>query len=120
VSSWLKQLLHPRASPPQAGIVFVCLNTCVDINTPVSVRTVTLSKDAYDALAALKGEGESFSEVVRRLAGSRTLLSAFAGAWRGASNDDVESVRKFLRTSDRLSREKILKLARGNARRGQS
>jgi predicted CopG family antitoxin len=34
----------------------------------VAVKTITLAEDAYAALAALKHEGESFSDVVRRLA----------------------------------------------------
>jgi predicted CopG family antitoxin len=84
----------------------------------MSVKTVTLTQDAYDALASLKGEGESFSEVVRRLTGSRTLLSAFAGAWKGASATEIEGVRKFLRDSDRLSRAKIRRVPRAGGRRG--
>lgn len=34
-------------------------------------KTVALADDAYDALARLKAPGESFSDVVRRLAGER-------------------------------------------------
>jgi len=74
------------------------------------VKTVTLTKDAYDALAAMKNEGESFSEVVRRLTGSQILLSSFAGAWKGAPDSEVEKVRQFLNRSDRLSRQKLRKL----------
>jgi predicted CopG family antitoxin len=81
-----------------------CLCKCVDIEALMSLKTVTLTKDAYDTLAALKREGESFSELVRRLAGSRVHLSAFAGAWRGAPDSEIEGVRKFLRDSDRPSR----------------
>jgi len=77
----------------------------------VVVKTVTLTKDAYDALAALKTEGESFSEVVRRLTGSHVLLSSFAGAWVGAPEDAIREVRGFLRRSDRLSRAKLRRLA---------
>lgn len=37
-------------------------------------RTVNLSQDAYDLLASLKRERESFSDVVKRLAGERSLF----------------------------------------------
>lgn len=96
----------------------MCLNKCVDVNTPMSVKTVTLTKEAYDALASLKGEGESFSEVVRRLTGSHILLSAFAGAWTGAPEREIEGVRRFLRDSDRLSRQKVRRLSRAGGRHG--
>lgn len=37
-------------------------------------RTVNLSQDAYALLASLKQPRESFSDVVRRLAGERSLF----------------------------------------------
>jgi len=37
-------------------------------------KNVRLSEDAYERLAAHKGEDETFSEVVLRLAGERSLL----------------------------------------------
>jgi predicted CopG family antitoxin len=83
------------------------------------VKTVTLTKDAYDALASLKNEGESFSEVVRRLTGSQILLSSFAGAWSGAPQSEIETVRKFLKDSDRLSRTKLRTLSRTGVELGK-
>lgn len=83
------------------------------------VKTITLTTEAYNALAALKSEGESFSEVVRRLTGSQTLLSEFAGAWKAAPRSEVEDVRAFLRESDRLSRVKLRRLAGVRTKRGE-
>lgn len=37
-------------------------------------RTVNLSEEAYDLLASRKQDRESFSDVVRRLAGERSLF----------------------------------------------
>ena len=84
----------------------------------MSVKTVTLTKDAYDLLAALKNPGESFSQVVTRLAGSRTLLSAFAGAWSSAPPGAVDDVRRYLRAADRASMVKLARLDRRVSRRG--
>ena len=71
------------------------------------VRTVTLSEDAYAALAALKREGDSFSDVVRRLArGNRSLLD-FAGAWKDVPKGKLRRYLAFLEASDKLSREKL-------------
>jgi predicted CopG family antitoxin len=96
----------------------MCLSKCVDINTYMAVKTVTLSEDAYDALAALKREGESFSEVIRRITGAQTLLTPFAGAWTGAPENTIREVRKFLKDSDRLSKAKLRRLSRTEVSRG--
>jgi predicted CopG family antitoxin len=82
------------------------------------VKTVTLSKDAYDSLSALKAEGESFSDVVRRLTGSQISLSSFAGAWNGAPPAEVQRVRRFLRDADRLSKSKLRRLGQEELSRG--
>ena len=82
----------------------------------MSVKTVTLSEDAYKALAALKREGESFSDVVRRLAlGNRSLLE-FAGDWKGVPADKMEAYLAFLQTSDELSRNRLERVARRGSR----
>jgi predicted CopG family antitoxin len=85
----------------------------------MAVKTVTLSQDAYDALSALKAEGESFSEVIRRVTGAQTLLSPFAGAWKGAPDAKIQEVRKFLAASDRLSKQKLRRLSKIEVKSGQ-
>lgn len=79
----------------------------------MTVKTITLTKEAYDALVSQKNKGESFSEVVYRLTGTRLPLSAYAGAWKGAPITDIAKVHKFLRDSDRRSRRKLQRLSRG-------
>ncbi len=87
---------------------------CVDINTHMPVKTVTLSEDAYAALAALKREGESFSEVVRRLARTGRSLLEFAGAWKDFPSEKMDRYLAFLEAGDRQSRAKLAReLRRG-------
>lgn len=86
----------------------------------MAVKTITLTEDAYDALASLKREGESFSEVVRRLTGSQVLLSAYAGAWKGADPRKISRIRDFLDQSDVLSRAKLRRLIVGAEGHGKS
>lgn len=47
-------------------------------------KTISLADDAYEALASLKKQGESFSDVARRLAreGRRRSIMEFAGSWK--------------------------------------
>jgi predicted CopG family antitoxin len=44
-------------------------------------KTLTISEEAYDALAALKKEGESFTELIKRITSPlrKKKLSEFAG-----------------------------------------
>ncbi|MEF8776384.1 MAG: antitoxin VapB family protein [Haloarculaceae archaeon] len=48
-------------------------------------RTISLDRAAYERLRAEKREGESFSDVIKRLAGDRSW-SEVAGIWAGASD----------------------------------
>ncbi|MDS0261915.1 antitoxin VapB family protein [Haloarcula sp. S1CR25-12] len=52
-------------------------------------KSIRLSEDAYERLASHKGEDETFSEVVLRLAGERSLLE-LAGI---LSDEEAESLR---------------------------
>ncbi len=82
----------------------------------MSVKTVTLSEDAYAALAALKKQGESFSDVVRRLArGNRSLLE-FAGDWKAIPADEMREYLAFLEKSDELSQSRLKRVVRRSSR----
>jgi len=71
------------------------------------VKTVTLSADAYEALAALKKEGESFSDVVRRISKKNRSLLEFAGAWKDVPPETMRDIEDFLRAGDELSTAKL-------------
>ncbi len=85
----------------------------------MAVKTLTITTTAYDSLAALKREGESFSELVCRLTQSQTLLTPFAGAWKDAPKRELDEVRRFLRDGDRLSQAKLRRIAREVDRLGK-
>lgn len=80
------------------------------------MKSVSLSEDAYAALAALKREGESFSDVVLRLARGRRSLLEFAGDWKGIPDDQMREYLAFLESSDELSRARLKRVTR-SARR---
>lgn len=70
----------------------------------MGTRTISLSEDAYRALAASKRAGESFSDVVRRLARRRSLTDLVGIVDRKAADaiaDAIEANRK-----DRLARRR--------------
>ena len=80
------------------------------------VRTVTLSADAYEALAAMKREGESFSDVVRRLTKKNRSLLEFAGAWKDIPAETMKEIEDFLRAGDELSTAKLQRELRRSRR----
>ena len=82
----------------------------------MSVKTVTLSEDAYLALAALKKAGESFSDVVRRLARGSASLLEFAGDWKAVPGDKINEYLAFLEASDEMSRARLKRAAGRSAR----
>jgi predicted CopG family antitoxin len=54
----------------------------------MSTKTISLSEEAYDRLQRRKREGESFNDVVNRLAGERPLLDIVG---TGRPDDGIEA-----------------------------
>lgn len=57
----------------------------------MGTKTISLADDAYEKLRAHKREGESFSDVVRRLAGGVTL-SEYHGVLEEDTADELEEI----------------------------
>jgi predicted CopG family antitoxin len=78
----------------------------------MAVKSVTLSEDAYEALAARKREGESFSEVVRRLTRTERSLREFVGGWEDVPQARLAPFEEWMHHSDRTSKAEMLRLGR--------
>ncbi len=74
----------------------------------MGTRTIRLDDEAYERLASRKREGESFSDVVKRVAGERSLLE-IAGI---LSEEEVETMRETIAERRTRSRERSDELAR--------
>ena len=57
----------------------------------MGTKTISLADDAYEKLKAHKREGESFSDVVRRLAGGATLAE-YHGALEEDTADELAAI----------------------------
>ncbi len=74
-------------------------------------KTLTISEEAYEALAELKKEGESFTELIKRITQplSKKQLRDFVGVMAGKEFDDFEKAALEVRHSMK-SRSERLKL----------
>ena len=57
-------------------------------------KVISLSEKAYTTLKSMKKSGESFSDVVMRVAGEiqRKSIMEFAGTWKGDDIDEIFSI----------------------------
>ena len=69
-------------------------------------KTLTVSEDAYERLASRKADGESFSDVIKKLTGKSTL-SDLVGAM---TETEAEEVSKHINERRRDMRNRIEKI----------
>ncbi|TLZ46113.1 MAG: antitoxin [Methanobacteriota archaeon] len=55
-------------------------------------KNVALADDVYESLQKEKREGESFSDVIRRLGKRRRSLLEFAGAWADIPDEEFREM----------------------------
>jgi len=60
-------------------------------------KTLTISDEAYNKLRRLKAEGESFTDVVLRLAEGRGNVLRHAGGWSDMTDKEEKELMKTLR-----------------------
>lgn len=63
----------------------------------MDIKTVGLDREAYERLRAEKRDGESFSDVVKRLTKKRRPLTDFIGLWNKAPPDETRRFEEAFR-----------------------
>jgi len=78
----------------------------------MGTKTISIMDDAYNILLRKKQKEESFSDVIRRIAGNKKDIMNFAGAWKDLSDKDTEVIKKTimdLRKNSTLELKKKIK-----------
>lgn len=81
----------------------MCTHNCV---LKMATKTISLDEEAYECLKAHKREGESFSEVVKRIAGERSWTEV-AGILSEEEADQLEGVIEEGRERSRERRKRL-------------
>ena len=70
--------------------------------TFMATKNISLSEDAYEKLKRLKEEGESFSDVVRRITDTYSDIKKFSGRFPEIAEvkDELKKERKEFSTRD--------------------
>lgn len=72
----------------------------------MAVKNVALAEDAYKLLASHKRPGESFSDVVRRLAGRPNPVD-YIGAWADIPDKDIAKMKRDIKQWRKSSDAKL-------------
>jgi predicted nucleic acid-binding protein/predicted CopG family antitoxin len=78
----------------------------------MEITSVALDREAYDLLRGQKRPGESFSQVVKRLAKNRRPLASFVGAWKDLPEKtlrQIQAERKHLWALDEQRFDRLMK-----------
>ncbi len=59
-------------------------------------KTITITREAYDALAREKRPQESFSDVVLRLTSRKAKLSEYFGIWKDIPEPEFEKMKEAM------------------------
>ena len=70
--------------------------------TDMATKNISLSEDAYNKLKKLKEEGESFSDVVRRITDTYSDITKFSGTFPEIAEvkEELKKERKEFSTRD--------------------
>lgn len=72
--------------------------------------SIALDREAYNLLKSHKRPGESFSQVVKRLAGKARPLSSFAGAWKDLPEKLFREIEENRKRERQLEEERFRRL----------
>lgn len=74
----------------------------------MATKTITITEDAYKALASDKKKDESFSEVILRTHKKKGDISRFIGAWKHIPDKEIKAMHKDIEDLRKSSGKRLL------------
>lgn len=88
--------------------VYIYTDACTEGTVRMGSKNISLKKSAYERLASLKGEEESFSDVVERLTRDRTpKYSDLEGILSKGTVRAIEDARRARKSRDKAEFRKL-------------
>ena len=81
------------------------LNICLNINIHMSIKTITITEDAYDSIKRLKGTDESFSELFLRISSEKKTIKDLLGAVKIDEKEASEIKKRILSYRKKASKD---------------
>jgi len=81
----------------------------------MEATSIALDREAYDLLRRQKRAGESFSQVVKRLAGRSQPVASFVGAWKSMPARTLKGIARERRRMRQLDEERFRRLFSGES-----
>lgn len=69
----------------------------------MGTKTISIMNDVYEKLKAIKAPNESFSEELKRLTETRSIMD-LAGAWNDIDEEDYDKFKKGLKEARKTTR----------------
>lgn len=76
----------------------------------MTTKTISVTKEAYDDLKALKLKEESFSDAIKRLAKVKGTLHDCYGLWKNLTSKEKETIEHAIASGRRTTGELLKKL----------
>lgn len=76
----------------------------------MATKNISITEEAYDRLASLRKDNESFSEIIKRITHARDLIQ-FAGILSKRSADDLEKTIAWVRARNKKNlKERVARM----------
>lgn len=83
-----------------------CTRTCM------VTKTLTITEDAYELLKRHKGESESFSQVIRKLATRKGDIMQFHGIWKDMPEEEIVRMKQVIADNRAEANKRMMEMAK--------